>query len=162
MLGELLCRPTESKKYSYKQAVGKIEIDHLHGGSRGVIFGEQKYLRYRHNLYNAIVLDEIDYLSLGIFGLSYYFIDLHQVFDSEAGTIDCICSSNTNANIGLFDSDEIVGTVTYHPNFERTLTQMFFQERSVLYLFGIYLFIFSDYKGFILGCYSRKDFDPIM
>ena len=40
MLGELLCRPTESKKYSYKQAVGKIEIDHLHGGSRGVIFGE--------------------------------------------------------------------------------------------------------------------------
>ncbi len=116
-------------------------------------------MHYRDCRAHSEVLDDIDQLSLSVFGFPNDLIDLGQSPNSETRAVDGIGGSNSDSHIRFLYGDQIVGPVPHHSDLVSALPKHLLPKGPILPLCLVLLLMHADDQRFVFGRYSGEHFD---
>jgi hypothetical protein len=101
-------------------------------------------------------------LSFRIFAFYDNLKDLLQLFDYETGTERCVARVDSDANVSLFYSNQVVCAIPDHSYLETALSSEFLPKGKSFTLPCDPFFVHSDNQCLVLGRNAGEYFDFIM
>lgn len=101
-------------------------------------------------------------LSLSISAFTDELNDLAQICYGETSTVHCVPAADTNSNIGVLYSNEIISPVSDHTYLHRALPKDLLQHSAIPHLLSDGLFVSFHNQRLVLWGNPCKDFDLIV